>query len=177
MNKPVNLKTTKKLYINLDGRRWDETNGRRLLAQSEENRKYYETSKTKVKEAETALLEDAGYTKLQAELDYVQRRSRVRTITAEEIIRCLIDIEDELGVPKAAMEEITVDVDLNSENFPSAYKGRPESTQFCAIYRNGSWRITDIYRNYTRRFNQRVIVNHTETSKKALIDRFSVFVI
>ena len=111
--------------------------------------------------------------KIVPELDAVQARCTSRTITPLRILDELLDIEDALGIPKKAMDGVSVSVDANAQNFPSAYKFTPESTRFKAVYRGGCWRITDIRRDRTRRESQKVVVSHTEASRAALIDKYS----
>jgi hypothetical protein len=181
MKKPIILKTTMKLYSRLRNDEKSETRcwGNLMDAKNEDQQAYrkklLDDAKARVQKAATELHSDKAFTGLQAELDAVQKRSRVRTINADDICYYLIKIEEKLGIPKTAMEEVTVFVDANAQNFPSAYKGFPESTVFQAIYRNGSWRVTDIYRERTARSGHQIVVRHTETSKKALLDRYTTF--
>ena len=108
-------------------------------------------------------------------LDVVQAKARVRTITARNIVIELRDITDTLDIPKKAMDDITACVDINAQSFPSAYHGVPESTQFKAVYKAGSWRVVDITRRQTCSTTQRVHIWHTDASKAALINRFTVW--
>lgn len=101
-------------------------------------------------------------------------RASARTITAEEILSTLIRIEDDLHISKKAMNGINVTVDINSQSFPKAYKYTPESTHFSAEYKNGSWRLTDIYRAECKS-SFHIHIEHTEESKKAIIERLSNF--
>lgn len=104
-----------------------------------------------------------------------QGKSRERIICPCDIISDLRDVEEKLGISKQAMDGITVSIDHHAQNFPRAYKYRAQSTRFEAVFKNGSWRITDIRRDDTRRESQKVIVTHTEESKKALLNRFTVW--
>lgn len=62
------------------------------------------------------------------------------------------------------------------ETVAAAYNGRPESTRFSAVYKRGTWRVTDIYRHYTRRASQTVkVYTMPEAAKEALIARYSTF--
>ena len=110
---------------------------------------------------------------IEAELEAVQKRCNVRLITAEEIMDTLVEIHDLLGISKKAQNGVEIDVDLNAKTFPNAYKYIPQSTHFSAVYKSGSWRITDIYRDVTRGPKSRIIVTHTEDSKRAIIDRLT----
>lgn len=107
-----------------------------------------------------------------AELDEVQKRCSARCISAEQIIDTLYRIQTQLGISKKAMNGIWVDVDINAQTFPGAYKGIPESTRFVAEFKNGTWRLTDVKRERTRTHG-RAIIHHTDASRQAILDRFS----
>jgi len=111
---------------------------------------------------------------LTAEIKKAEGRATARTITAENLVETLIEIENRLGITKKSMEGIRVVVDYNAQTFPSAYKYRPESTFFVAVYNKG-WKLTDIRRDWTRSPKQAVQIEHTEDSKKAIIDRMTHF--
>lgn len=103
----------------------------------------------------------------------VQGKAHVRTISALDIVSALADVESRLRITKKALNGVSVVIDLNAQDFPSAYKWTPDSTIFWAMFKLGRWFITDIKRDTTRRASQRVVVFHTEASKAALVSRFS----
>lgn len=87
--------------------------------------------------------------KINAWIDEVQKRSKVRTISAYDIIDTCKDLDKLFEiVPKKHRDGITSEVDPNAQTFPGAYrrKGIPESTQFRLMYKNGTWRLTDVCR-------------------------------
>lgn len=100
-------------------------------------------------------------------------RATARTITAEEVVDELERIETRLGIAKKALNGVRVLVDMNAQSFPNAYKYTPESTHFEATFKNGSWRVTNIYRLRCCSPNKRVEVAHTEESRKAVIERMT----
>lgn len=113
---------------------------------------------------------------LTAEIRAAEGRAKVRTITAENIFCALAGIEKKFGIPKKYMDGIEVDVDWNAQDFPAAYNGLPESTRFSAIYKRGTWRVTEIYRYYTRRASQTVkVYTMPEAAKETLVARYSTF--
>lgn len=116
---------------------------------------------------------DAANAALRSTIEAVQGRARVRLVSAEEIALALLRLERTLGITKKAMHGVSVTMDLNAQQFPGAYKGIPESTIFSAVYKSGSWRITDIRRDRTRAPSNAVTVEHTEESRKALLYRFT----
>ena len=118
---------------------------------------------------------DKGYLALSAVLDDVQKPTKVRMIDAEDIIRHLCAISDNLNIPKKAMEGITIRADLNAQKFPNAYKGRPESTIFEAEYKAGGWRVTSVARSESVQRNHGTSITLTDDAKAALLLRFSEF--
>lgn len=124
-----------------------------------------------ITEAYTELAENAGYKELAAQLNTVQKRSRVRTIDIDDAINSLIELEQRLGISKAALEGVSVEIDLNAERFCKSYRGIPESTIFRATYKRG-WRITYLKRAKTK--THIYSVTHTEKSREALVNRFLI---
>ena len=88
--------------------------------------------------------------KLENELRAVQKKSRVRTITAEKMLSALACLERNLGVPRRYLNGLRVRIDCNAQDYAKAYNGIPYSTQFEAEYHNG-WKITAIERCEAKR--------------------------
>lgn len=118
---------------------------------------------------------DKGVIALTNVLIDVQKRASVRTIDAEEVIRHLCAVSDNLDISKKAMEGITIRADLNAQKFPNAYKGRPESTIFEAKYKAGGWRVTSVARADAVQRNHGTSINLTDAAKDALLSRFCEF--
>ena len=116
---------------------------------------------------------DNKITELEKAINEAQSKARARTITTSTIINTLAKIQKQLDIPKKSMKGIKISVDYYAQKFPSAYKGIPESTHFSAEHDGRHWRITNVYRAKCR-YSGEVIINHTEESKKAIINRFSV---
>ena len=114
---------------------------------------------------------------VRALLDDVQQKSQVRTIDADGIVTALRNVADKLGITEKAMNGITITVDLNAQDFPSGYKYTPYSTVFTAEFHNNAWYITDICRAETHKEKRAVIVEHTEESRAAILERFTQFTI
>ena len=91
-----------------------------------------------------------NYHKLENELKIVQKGARVRTITAEKILRYLAYLEKSLHVPRRCLDGLRVRIDCNAQDYAKAYNGIPYSTQFDAEYHNG-WKITSIERCEAKR--------------------------
>ena len=91
-----------------------------------------------------------NYHKLENELKIVQKGARVRTITAEKILRYLAYLEKSLHVPRRCLDGLRVRIDCNAQDYAKAYNGTPYSTQFEAEYHNG-WKIVSIERCEAKR--------------------------
>lgn len=113
--------------------------------------------------------------KLAAELDGVQSRARVRTVSAEDVSKALDGITARFRIPKTAMEGVRVTVDLNAQKFPNAYNGIPESTFFSAVYSKRAWRVTEVWRGRTAMPNHMVDVRLTDTAVAALTAGYKSF--
>lgn len=113
--------------------------------------------------------------KIQKALDAVQGRCKERTITVDDIIYSVKDIEDELKIPKKAMIGVKVVSDQCCQNFPNAYKYTPHSTQYGMERTSSGWFLTWVDRNPAKRFGNTYNLTLTEAAKEALIDRFKKF--
>ena len=91
-----------------------------------------------------------NYHKLENELKIVQKGARVRTITAEKILRYLAYLEKSLHIPRRCLDGLKVRIDCNAQDYAKAYNGIPYSTQFEAEYMDG-WKITSIDRCEAKR--------------------------
>lgn len=119
------------------------------------------------------IVNDKNMGKIDAIISEVQGRSKERLITSSDIVRYIEKIERKLDIPKKSMGGISIDVDVNAQNFPNAYKWTPMSTHFCAAFKNGKWRVTSITRSSCRRYGKEVIVEHTEDSRDAIMKKYT----
>ena len=113
--------------------------------------------------------------KLQAVLDSGQKRAKTRVIISIMVYDALTEIENKLGISKKALDGVKVYVDVNDQNFPKAYKYKPESTWFNAEFKRGTWYLTDVYRDETARLNRGKIVELTEAAKTAVLENMACF--
>lgn len=112
---------------------------------------------------------------LDAVLDDVQKRCTERTITGLAILRTLYDVYVKLDISQKDMNGIFIRVDLNQQQFAKAYKYAAKSTQFNAEFKNGSWRITNIYRDDCHQSSKdKLRISLTEDAKAAIIRRISI---
>lgn len=148
----------------------------RFFAEDRQKYKFMQEKWAAALEAKPRLqkdFEEAASAALGAVLDEVQKRAKVRTISAGDIVSALYVIEKLLNISKKSMDGVSVTVDLNAQKFPSAYKYTPESTIFTAEYKRGQWRITDICRDTTKAPSNKAVVVHTDASRAAILERFS----
>lgn len=109
-------------------------------------------------------------------IDEIQSRATVRTITMHDVRIAIKTIEKRYQVPKNSMEGLSFRVDRNAQDFPKAYKYRPESTQFTLVYRNRHWHIEEISRDYTRAFGHEYrCITMPDAVKDALLSNFMDF--
>ena len=113
--------------------------------------------------------------KMQKALNAVQGRCKERTITVDDIIYGVKDIEDNLKIAKKAMIGIKVESDQCCQNFPNAYKYTPYSTQYGMERTSSGWFLTWVDRKPTKRLGNQYNLTLTEDAKKALVERFTKF--
>lgn len=107
--------------------------------------------------------------KLSAEIEKAEGRPRERTISAADVVTALESVEKKLGLRKCELEDVVVHIDIHAQDFPRAYKYTPKSTQFTAVFRNGSWRILHISREITRKYGQKYHVELSDVAKQAIL--------
>ena len=112
------------------------------------------------------------FARLSAEINKAEGQAWVRTLTVEDIFEALCEIESVLNITHKKLNDVNVQVDVNAQVFSGRYKYTPMSTVFYAIFHNG-WKITDICRDTCYKYRFRI--HHTQTSAKAIVDRFSDF--
>lgn len=112
---------------------------------------------------------------LQAALDRIQSRSRVRTIDVDDIYTAAAHVEKKLGIPKKTLEGVQVHVDLYAQTFPSAYHGIPESTQFDMVFSKRFWRVVKVSRKQCGSSGHDYFVTFSDEARKALVERFTFF--
>lgn len=97
----------------------------------------------------TIIIDRAHESKITELLDSVQSQSRVRTISAGDIIsEC--DAQTirlfGLGASLKALAGTEIHIDVNAQSFPHAYKYDPDSTHFIANFDGKKWTLTNVYR-------------------------------
>lgn len=103
------------------------------------------------------VLSQKNLAKIDETIKAVEGRSSARTITAEKILNEVLRVEKEIRIPKKALTGVEIDLDLNAQDFPRAYKYVPMSTHITLVRSASSWTITSIWRGRTQRSGERVI--------------------
>lgn len=109
--------------------------------------------------------------RLNAELSAVQHACSARTISVDDIVSACGELEEMLSVPKNALKDVCVHIDINAQDFPSAYKYDPLSTHVYLEHNGKCWCVYNLTRERcTRKY---IFIAHTATSKEAIIKRFT----
>lgn len=120
-------------------------------------------------------IKESNIEKIKKEIDKAEGRASARTILAEDMIKACNYVEKKLGINKVDLVGVEINVDLNAQNFPRAYKYTPESTHFSAIYKKSGWYLMSVYRGWTRTRGNTYWVTLTEKAQAAVIKRNSFF--
>lgn len=121
------------------------------------------------------LVKESNKEKIETTIKSAEGRATARTIIYRDIVHSLEKLEKSLGIRKKDMLGITADIDYNAQDFPKAYKYRPESTHFKVTKKSGGWDLISVYRDTTRRDGHKFHVTLTEDAKKAIVESKTTF--
>ena len=124
------------------------------------------------------IIDDNHRERISAALDAVQARARVRTITVDEIYDTCEEIVQKLNIPKTHLSGCRFHCDLNSQDYPNAYRQIPEATIFKVEYKNNKWYLLDVCRTQQPKnggYNKQIHAILTDAAKAAIIKRFEQF--
>lgn len=121
------------------------------------------------------IINEHNRNKIEKALNEVQKRCTTRAINYFDIVHELKAVINQLCFvcTKKGLENTSVLIDVNGQNFPNAYKFSPESTQFGAIYLKGKWRLVYVGRDYCKSYAQRWNIYLSETAKQNILDSYS----
>lgn len=112
---------------------------------------------------------------VQSQLDAANYHARTRTVDIDEVYGAVTVLERKFkDCTKKSMEGLTVNVDLNSQDFPNAYRGVPMSTHFTLVYEKRSWRFVRTERSRCGEF-KRYDVTLTDPMREELLKAFESF--
>lgn len=121
------------------------------------------------------MIKESNKEKIEAAIKMAEGRSTARTITYNDIVCDIARIEEKLNIAKKHMEGIKADVDHNAQDFPSAYKYTPESTQYCIIRKKSGWVLYYVGRQTTRGAKHTYKLQLTDEAKQEIIKAMSDF--
>lgn len=112
---------------------------------------------------------------VQSQLDAANHLARTRTVDIDEVYSAVTVLERKFeDCTKKSMEGPTVNVDLNSQDFPNAYRGVPMSTHFTLVYEKRSWRFVSAERSRCGE-SKRYDVTLTDPMREELLKAFESF--
>lgn len=112
---------------------------------------------------------------VQSQLDAANHLARTRTVDIDEVYSAVTVLERKFeDCTKKSMEGLTVNVDLNSQDFPNAYRGVPMSTHFTLVYEKRSWRFVSAERSRCGE-SKRYDVTLTDLMREGLLKAFESF--
>ena len=109
--------------------------------------------------------------KIATAIKNAEGRACERRIVPDDILAAIETAEKSWNLPKRLLTGITIDVDLNAQNFPRRYKWVARSTQFTAVCRNGRWFLTDIRRAPCRRYGHNIIAQLPDEALEYIANR------
>ena len=121
------------------------------------------------------IIKESNKEKINEIIKKADGRARERIIESyEELVKICESVEDRLKpMTKKAMDGTKIHYDFR-DHFPRAYKYTPASTHVDLIFKNGSWRLVDIYRDTCPNLNccYYYRLELSETAKESVLNRF-----
>ena len=121
------------------------------------------------------LIKESNKEKINTYIAEAEGRANVRTVDYITIINDIKTLEKKLSINKKDMTGITADIDHHAQNFPSAYKYRPESTHYVIIKEKTGWKLLVALRCTTRRDGKTFRLTLPDDAKTAIIKSMSEF--
>jgi len=121
------------------------------------------------------LVKESNKNKIEKMIAEAEGRATARTLIFDDIIFDIKEIEKKLGIKKKDMIGIKACVDTNAQDFPKAYKYRPESTHYTMIRKANGWDLKTVERNTTRREGHAYELELPKHTKLAIIKSMSNF--
>ena len=113
---------------------------------------------------------------IQFQLDKANNLARIRTVDIDEVYGAVTVLERKFkDCAKKSMEGLIVYVDLNSQDFPNAYRSIPMSTHFVLIYEKRSWRFVRAERLRCGGTNRYEVPYLPDPMREELLKRFESF--
>ena len=106
--------------------------------------------------------------KIDNTIKLAEGKATKRLLTVTDMEKELENIVTFLGIPKKALNGISVEVNVNAQTFPHSYKYAPAATIFTALYASGSWHITNIDRGTCD--NKIARIKLSDSAKEAVLE-------
>lgn len=114
--------------------------------------------------------------RINAAISESEGRATVRRICFDDIVSALAQYERELGIPKTSMTGIELDLDINAQTFPGAYKYTPDSTHARVVRTASGWALTHVTRDTCRGPTRRVeVLSMPGPAVRALLIRVQAY--
>lgn len=119
-------------------------------------------------------IDEPNRDKIRAALDEVQGSCTARLLTVDQILAYCQEITAIYRmIPKNALNGSTFTVDPNAQNFPNAYRWRPESTVAKVLYKNSKFWLVDLDRYTTAREGHDIEAHLTDAARAAIIEAYA----
>lgn len=119
------------------------------------------------------VIKESNRDRIQSALDQAQERARVRTVSADDVIRSVERIQEILKVSTRKLNGSTAWIDPHAQTFPGAYKGIPESTQFQISATAGTWKLIKIIRGRCKGATQGINISLSEEGDEAILSHIN----
>ena len=121
------------------------------------------------------IFKESNKTKLEEMFKQANGRCKERILTYNNVKRSLEEIERYLEICKKDMIGISVLVEPNAQDFPSAYRYIPYSIYYRAERKASGWDVTPFGKYKTARANHMADIHLTDRAKEAIIEKKSVY--
>ena len=112
--------------------------------------------------------------KIEAAIEAVQARAKIRRISIEHIFTRIEYIENYLEdlLFKKDWGDLVFSVDENAQSFPNSYDGAPESTQYEIKRRATGWFLEGVVRTYCREKRIKTDLTKKSVEMAEFVSRF-----
>lgn len=121
------------------------------------------------------IFSEANSAKIEQFIAKVEGRARERRLTFSDMAFYIGLLEKKFSkVTKKSLEGVRVEINVNAQKFPKAYKFEPQATLVWVKRQGGHWVITDITRTKCTTHAFKVLL-FPDALKKAIIESMETF--
>jgi hypothetical protein len=121
------------------------------------------------------IIKEENRAKIAEAVEKANGRGKARLVSTDDVFGITEYITEKYGISKAAMNGCKWEVDLNAQHSPNAYKFQPISTHIYIEFSNGTFKLTDVKRDYCWTSEKHYRAELTETAKAAIIANLTTF--